>query len=309
MSQKPTFEELEDFAIHLRSRDRAERTVTGYRRDLEHFAAWFAQTNGCAPAPATVTPLDVREYRQHLLQRYKPASTNRRLAALRAFFAWALERGIVSSNPAQAIRWVRQAPRAPRWLTRSQAYTLLRAVQEARQVAEARGNEPSAHKAIRDRVIICLMLFAGLRISEVCELTPADVVLNERSGKVIVRLGKGEKYREVPLNADARRALREWLVVRPPEGEQLFVGQGGEALGDTGVRNAVGKYARQAGLEKVTPHALRHTFGKNLVDAGVSLDRVADLMGHESLETTRVYTTPSEADLAEAVGRIGFEDD
>ncbi len=311
MTEKHAFEEqLERFVIHLQSRDRARRTITGYRRDLEHFAEWFTQTNGRPPTPATVTPLDVREYRQYLLRHYRPASVNRRLAALRSFFTWALGQGIAPSDPTSHIHWAHKSPRAPRWLTRPQTYALLRAVQEARQVAEVKGNLPSARKARRDRAIICLMLFAGLRISEVCELRVDDVEINERSGKVVVRLGKGGKYREVPLNADARRAVREWLEVRPATaGERLFVGQHGQPLGDTGVRGAVEKYASRAGLEGVTPHTLRHTFGKNLVDAGVSLDRVAALLGHESLETTRLYTTPSEADLAEAVGRIGFEDE
>jgi len=113
--------------------------------------------------------------------------------------------------------------------------------------------------------------------------------------------------RKVPLNADVRKALKAWLEVRPEvDHDFLFVGQKKGPLGVQGIQRMVRKYARLAGLEGVTPHALRHTFGKNLVDAGVSLDRVARLMGHSSLDITAIYTRPGPEDLENAVERIAL---
>ena len=86
----------------------------------------------------------------------------------------------------------------------------------------------------------------------------------------------------------------------------LFLGQRGERLKPSGIRYLVERYAYDARLEAVTPHTLRHTFGKNLVDAGVPLDRVASLLGHESVDTTRIYTTPSEQDLQQEVEKIAL---
>ena len=122
-----------------------------------------------------------------------------------------------------------------------------------------------------------------------------DVTLGERSGK-------GGKYREVPLNAPARRALRRYLVTRPEgESDALFLGQRGRRIGRKTVQRAVWRFSKQAGLKRVSPHVLRHTFAKSLVDNGVSLEKVAALLGHSDLNTTRRYVTPGERDLQDAV--------
>ena len=296
------------FVAHLRARDRAERTVDSYIRDLRAFARWFEQTNGEEFSPERVTPLDVREYRQHLVQRgRKPATVNRKLAALRVFFAWARREGLVSANPTEDIRLVPQVESPPRWLSRQEQYALRREVQAAVQLAE-RKTDVARFRARRDAACIALMLNAGLRVEEVSLLRMDDLELNARSGKVVVRKGKRGKYREVPLNAEVRKALRAYLEVRPETDEpRLFLSQTGQPLGTRAIQRAVERLARRAGLEGVTPHVLRHTFGKNLVDAGVSLDRVATLMGHSSLDTTAIYTRPGEQDLAQAVEKISWE--
>ena len=111
--------------------------------------------------------------------------------------------------------------------------------------------------------------------------------------------------RTAPLNAEARKTLSAWLVARPADGPPtLFSGQRGDPLSPRAVQRIIAKYARLANLESVSPHTLRHSFGKNLVNAGVTLEKVAMLMGHESLDTTRIYIVPSANDLANAVERL-----
>lgn len=304
---------IEAFLQFLRTEDRAERTIAGYACDLEKFLVWFEQTTGRQPQPAIITPLDIRAYRRHLQhdKRLKPASVNRRLAALRVYFRWATETALIAANPAASIKMLPQTGRGPRWLERDEAYALIREADATIRLAKAKALSPSANLATRNAAILSLLLH-GLRVSEVCALRSEDVTIRERSGKVVVHAGKGNKYREVPINVDARQAVSAWLKVRPEDnGVYLFSGRRDQQLQPRAVQRFLDRLARRAGLDpqRVTPHACRHTFGKNLVDAGESLDRVTILMGHNDLSTTALYTTPSRADLASAVEKIAWQDD
>ena len=151
------------------------------------------------------------------------------------------------------------------------------------------------------------MLFlwhTGLRVSEAITLTQRDVQLSERKGQVTVR-GKGTKQRTVPLNTEARQALQAWLDVRPITADDaVWISTETDcALTVRSVQHVFERYGRAAHVEHLSPHVLRHCFGKNLIDAEVSLEKVAALLGHSNLNTTRIYITPSEQDLAQAVER------
>jgi integrase/recombinase XerC len=161
------------------------------------------------------------------------------------------------------------------------------------------------HGAPRDRALLALLLHAGLRVSEAVNLKVRDVVIRERSGHVAVRRGKGEKYREVPLNATARKMIQEWLGDHPG-GEHLFPGRNGGPVTPRAIQKRLKELGRLAGVE-VTPHRLRHTFCKMLVDAGESLDRVAVLAGHANLNTTARYTRPGMDDLERAVEKLAWD--
>jgi len=291
----PRIDHLDRFREHLEITGKSPHTVEAYTGDVRLFSKWFYQTNGRELTPDRITPIDVREYRSHLLsvKNYKPATVNRKLVSISAFCEWAREAHLISANPADGISQVDEVRPAPRWLDKNEQYALLRTVQE-------RGRK-------RDVALITLMLNTGLRVSEVSGLTVADVSISPRKGSVAVRGGKGGKFRAVPLNVDTRRALQSYLNEADLEsGSYLFISQRGGPLQPSGIYYLVNRYARDARLEDVTPHTLRHTFGKNLVDAGVSLDRVAQLLGHESVDTTRVYTTPSEQDLQREVEKIAL---
>ncbi len=289
MSTRP----LRRFAQYLRASDKSDNTVEAYLRDLRLFGEWFQSSNGEEMTPEGITPIDVKEYKAYLLQvkRFKPATVNRRLASISAFCAWATKQGLVEANPAERIGNVQEVELAPRWLTRKEQYALVRAVQKD-------GNT-------RDEAVIMLLLHTGLRVSEASNLRLSDIEISQRKGEVTVRDGKGGKHRVVPLNADVRRALAEYLESRPEAlHDYVFVGKQKGQLKPWGIQYVASKYAYLAKLDSVTPHTLRHTFGKNLVDAGVSLDKVATLLGHKNLNTTRVYTRPSGADLATAVEKL-----
>ena len=131
-----------------------------------------------------------------------------------------------------------------------------------------------------------------------------DLQISERKGAVTVQNGKGGKQRQVPLNSEARKAIQEWLAVRPQaENNLVWIGVEGEHEGLSGraVQRILERYAQDASLEELTPHVCRHTFAKNLVNSGIGLEKVAALLGHSNLNTTRLYITPDDRDLEMAV--------
>lgn len=301
------------FSNHLVSQDRSRRTIAEYTSALRAFAAFFENRSGQQFAPHLITALDIRDYRQYLLDaRIAPATINVRLAAIRAYCRWAQLAGVIASNPAQNIKAIARTKSAPKWLTRPEQNALLRAAEQHTQLGQLRASgDPTAPGAIwpvRDRAIVALLLHAGLRISEAANLTLSDIEIGERSGSVIVADGKGHKSRTIPLNKDARAALRAWLKVRPTStSNSVFISQKSGSLCQRAIANIITGLAAQANLN-LNPHSLRHSFAKNLVDAGVDLRTVADLMGHSSLETTRLYTMPGAADKQSAVERIAWND-
>lgn len=172
-----------------------------------------------------------------------------------------------------------------------------------RTVEQAKGSQ-----GIRDRCIVLLLYHTGIRAGELAALRLSDIMLGARSGSIQIRRGKGNKARLIPLNAEARAVLRSYVLIRPAcEKQALLVGQRGEPLSAHELYDVVIKYGRLAGLEDISPHTLRHTFARTLLAAGVPLNDVADLLGHSSLDTKRIYTKASESDLAKAVARLEVE--
>jgi site-specific recombinase XerD len=247
-----------------------------------------------------LTPGDIRQHRQFLvaIQRASPATVNRRLAAIRAFGRWGVSTSKIDKNPSDGIKGVEEQPLSPKWLSKKEQAAIIRIAEK--ELAAAR--TPAAKiLAVRNKAILLTGFHVGLRVSEICALEIGDIEINERSGAIRVRFGKGGKARTVPANATVRQVLKEWLAVRPSVSSQsLFIGKRKEALTSSGVERVIAELGRLAGVE-VTPHRLRHTFCKNLVDANVSLDRVAALASHGRISTTQRYTTPGVVDLQNAV--------
>lgn len=289
---------MEAFEEDLRNRPEgiSPYTIRGYLSDLRGFAAWVEEVHQEPMQLRNITPVDVRDYKDYLQKEagLKPATINHHLAALRAYLDWAVSKGLLPDNPVR-VRNVEYPETSPRWLDERQFHRLLRAVQKDNNK--------------RNTAIVQLLRHAGLRIGELCSLALSDLKLGERKGKVIVRSGKGRRYREVPLNKDVRRALRDYLAERPQvDDPQVFIGQRGNGIQERAVQNLVRKYARIADLGTVTPHMLRHTFGKGLLDKGVPMVTVQKLMGHKRLDSTARYTQPSERDMEVAVTRLELEE-
>lgn len=297
--------EYQDFINYLIDQDRSPITVRGYVSDIQLFMRWFNKKNEVSFELQNWAPADLRNYRQFLIDSgAKPPTINRKLAALVAYGHWAVQSERIDRNPALHIRSMERAPLSPKWLDKSQRAALVRAIDNDLRISRQRYPRLWVMR-LRDAAMVITLLNTGLRVGELCSLRTSDVHLSERKGTIIVRAGKGQKYRIVPLNGSTRQLIGDWLSVRPETNAvSLFVGQRNSPVGTHSIQRAVERYATAAGLENVTPHTLRHSFAKALIDEGVTLDKVAALLGHSNLNTTRIYTTPSEQDLEDAISRM-----
>lgn len=281
--------EIEKFLNHLSNEDLTPGTFAAYRGNLLLFGEWMA----CSSLNlSTLTPANLRQHREELKQRYKPATINNKLGHIKKFLGWCQENGLIDHNPATRIKPV-NSENVPRWLTRPQVDAILHAAQ--REIDNRASMKSYLKISIRGYTIAVFLLNTGLRVSELCDLKIGDIC----NGVVTVRWGKGAKRRQVPMNKQAKDAISNWLTVRRSENDYLFSTWKGRIT-----RQVVLFHLAQIGQElgfKLTPHLLRHTFGKSLADRGVALDRIAKLMGHASLTTTAIYTMPSMDDLRRVV--------
>ena len=189
------------------------------------------------------------------------------------------------------VKLVGQEESAPRHLDDQEEQALVAAVTKA--------------GSLRNRVLIVLLLHTGLRAREICRLRRDQAKLGKRSGFLEI-IGKRNKYREVPLNATARKVLEEYLPTLPPEVVFLFPSaKTKEALSERALGYIVKKYASVAKLPDVSPHDLRHRFGYRMAES-VPLHRLAQIMGHDSLDTTKLYIQGTKHDLQQAVETIAW---
>lgn len=291
---------LNQFEKYLREEeDLSAPTVRNYLSDLRQFMTWCEATweegqeeeQPFTPA-AVATPAITRyrSYLQHVLE-LKPATINRHLISLKRYFAWAMEAGLVQRDPARVVKLVEQVDQPPRHLTDQEENGLVAAVTDA--------------GSVRDRVLIILMLHTGLRVQEVCSLRPGDVNLGKRSGALGV-YGKRNKYREVPLNVTARDALKEYLKTLPKGAPHLFCSEKtGGAMTERAIGHVVKKYAELTRVEDLSPHDLRHRFGYRMAES-VPLHRLAQIMGHDSLDTTMIYIRGTRSDLQKEIEKIAW---
>jgi site-specific recombinase XerC len=269
----------------------ADRTKDAYSQHVAAYGAWLAGRRDGARAIVDPKARDyaARDFKRHLkvARGWKPASVNLALAAVDHF------NRSLGLGPANVKREP-LAQAAPRALSIDQQRELLRAAEDSRP---------------RDRAIVTLLLYTALRLNELVALDVHDVSISARKGLLVVRSGKGDLYREVPLNPSCRQALTNWLRDRAAADEEraLFTGPQGRRLSPRAVDLVVRRVAARAELN-LSAHTLRHTCVTNLVRSGNDLVLVAELAGHRRLETTRRYSLPSAADRQAAMDALEIED-
>jgi site-specific recombinase XerD len=311
--QSPAAAAAERFFQALEARGSSPNTVRSYRTGLEAYLAWIAEYGHDWQAP---TRLALRAYLAALGEGHGRRTVAQRLAALRSFYRFTTRQGLTAGNPLAALGTPRQPRRLPEVLTIAETERLIDAAAEhgsARPAGHGADlSELELALALRDVAIIETAYAAGLRISELASLTLASVDLKRGEVRVI---GKGRKERGSLLGRPARAALvkylddgRPRLAARAAPGTAdgtdvgvLFLNHHGAALGVRGMRYRLERLRVAAGLpEGVSPHTLRHSFATHMLDGGADLRVVQELLGHESLATTQLYTHVSPARLRAA---------
>lgn len=271
-------------------------TIDAYRRALAHFARWSENSYGQSFEASRVITRDVRDWKsfQQTVEKAAPATINQRLTAVMRFFDWAEAQKLARQNPARGIKGVPTGVRQPKSLSSKELRRLLRAV-------HAGGD-------LRDIAMIEMLTGTGLRVSELLSLQIEDVTMQPRSGSVIVRKGKHDRQRTLPLTSSVRVALQSYLATHPERVQpraKLWWGERGPLRDRKAVARVLAKYAQDARIATFGPHTLRHTFATQYLAANPQDMRgLAALLGHASLDTVMIYTEPSLADLAERMERI-----
>ena len=266
-------------------RDLSPHTIAAYRTDLSQFREWAARHE-----VHTMQGLD-----RLLLRRYISSlsserglsrrSTARKASAVRSLLRWAARHDLIEGHVADNL----SVPKLDRPLPR-----VLKAAEANKLCVLPPGDEPTG---LRDRAVLEVLYGSGIRVSELCGLDVDDVDLLRRTLRVT---GKGRKQRQLPMSEPSRQALARYMdEARPwfftagkhtPEPSALFLNRRAGRIGPRSVRALVTKYVSAEGMRPASPHALRHSFATHLLDGGADLRSVQELLGHESLATTQIYT-------------------
>lgn len=283
----PVTDQVKAFLSYLKvERQCSPHTIESYRRDLQEFCRYLTVDGPCELPASEIDHITIRDFLGSLHQKGNgKSSVARKLSTIRAFFAYLHGRGEIAANPARLVKTPRLPKPTPRFVSEGEMESI---------IGLAKGHKPNQ---VRDRAILELLYATGLRVSELTSLNLEDVWFEERLLKV---LGKGRKERIVPFGRPARTALQAYIPIRDSilkktgagaSQSALFLNLRGGRLSPRSVQRSLSNLLkRQARLTQVSPHQLRHSFATHLLNRGVDLRSIQELLGHESLSTTQKYT-------------------
>lgn len=278
---------LSDFTYYLRmERQLSPNTVSAYTSDVEDFIAF------CSGEADMVGKDSIEAYMAERAGTISKRSQARIMSSLRSYFDWLILEGERKDNPCDAV----QTPKLGRYLPE------VLSVEEVVSILES--VDTRDWKGVRDRAILEVLYGCGLRVSEVCDLRISHVYADESFVRVT---GKGDKERIVPIAAPALDRFAEYLAVRPAPasseyGDVAFLNRFGKPLSRVSVFNIIKRQAALCGIRKeISPHTFRHSFATHLVENGADLRIVQEMLGHESILTTEIYTHLNSATWQAAV--------
>lgn len=335
-SKERLSEQLEQWCRSLQEQDRSAGTVEKYGEAVRRFLAWYEQEEGATLQLEALTPIALIGYRNYLQhEQQKSVSTiNLRISALRAWCGWLVDQSYLTSDPSARVRLVSTSKDGSgmgskrEGLSGPQVNALLRQ-------AQASGEWE------RNYAIVQMLLQTGIRLSECSALRFGDITYGERSGLLLVRAGKGNKVRSVPLNSSAREALavyvasrlgsgdregdkerasskallnmvaENWPKPRTPQAlEPLWLSRKGGALTSSAIGQMMAELVKACGKlvpQETSVHSLRHTFARSYLSIYPGdVVGLATLLGHSSLDTTRLYSQPAASQLAARVERLSL---
>ena len=266
---------FKDYAYYLKiERGLSPNTVAGYLSDI----SLFFEESGLEPVSGA--PADIVDYLSARSDTLSKRSQARLLSAFRSFFDWMILEGAMKENPCDGV----DPPKIGRYLPE------VLSVQEVDDIIAS--VDTSTPAGLRDRAILEVLYGCGLRVSEAAGLRLSDIFAKEGFLRIV---GKGDKERIIPLGEMAAEALEAWYGARPEPcrgyEDFVFLNRSGKSLSRVSIFNMVKKQAMLAGVRKeISPHTFRHSFATHLVENGADLRVVQEMLGHESILTTEIYT-------------------
>ena len=282
-----TEEYIEGFRTYLRlERGMSLNTYNSYSSDVKEFASWLDSESGPGVTLEKTAGENIRQYLDTRIDPNEgPAITSRTqariLSSLRSFFGWLQIDGVIAENPCDGIDTPKIGRYLPSVLSIDEVNDIMNSVDQ------------SKWGGVRDRAILELLYGCGLRVTEVSDMKISNIYLQEKFVRVV---GKGNKERVVPMGDPAAEAVTAYLAVRPEPADAksediLFLNKSGKQLSRISVFNMVKKQAMLAGITKeISPHTFRHSFATHLIEGGADLRVVQEMLGHESILTTEIYT-------------------
>lgn len=272
-----------EFLKYLKLEKRySEHTLESYQNDLKQLESFLIEYFNADKIFWKMVDKKIIRYFMIYLQENKISrrSIARKLAALKSFFKFLVRDEIIEQNPTLTIKMPKFDKKLPEYLSVEEIEDLLRLP------------EHNTFEGIRDLALLELFYGTGIRLNELINIRLSDLLIEENLIRIF---GKGKKERVIPLGSFAKKILLHYLQIRPQYAEKtvdnIFVLKSGKRMYPMAVQRIVQKYLSQvSNIEHKNPHALRHTYATHLLNAGASIRVVKDLLGHESLSTTQVYT-------------------
>lgn len=266
----------------------SQNTIEAYMSDIEQFQHFILHRYGCLPKD--VARENIERYMEWLYARgTKKSSQARQLSGIKSFFNYLLLKDMISSSPAELILPPKPAKVLPDTLSTDEIDRMIATIDD------------STPKGIRDKAILEVLYSCGLRVSELCNLRLGDLFFGEGYIRIT---GKGDKQRLVPISGVARERIQRYKDVRTKKSTEdtLFLNNRGSKLTRVMIFNIIKQAAFLAGIAKsISPHTLRHSFATHLLEGGANIRQVQEMLGHESILTTEIYTHLDTTNLRQTI--------
>jgi len=289
---------LEKFKEEMISEDISYNSIRNYISDIRGFNKWYQEIDFSEDLNK-MTFYHLNAYKDHMIgnKRKKTSSINRSIQSLKNFCQFLIKRKLIKTNPAEKIRFLKSTKRMqPQALSKQYIHKLLSVTSHSLHGMQK-----------RNYAIIQIILQTGIRVSELTNLELRDLKIYDRSGEIRIVNAKGGKERTIPLNNIARRALKSYLGKRLMDSNSIaFLSKRDQKLTTRAVQKVISNLGKKANIGEISPHILRHTFAINYLRSNPEcLVELSALLGHESLDTTSIYTVASKERLASTIEKAG----
>jgi site-specific recombinase XerD len=281
---------VDDFINYLAvERNLSNRTIQEYSHDLKIFYDFFKPHLQSGLTLDTIDERTIREFLTYLKMKlkYSAKGMNRKISTLKAYFKFLVEEEYIEKSPMQRVKSVKMEKHFPKVFTQTDVDKILETPIN-QEIGDNRDYSMPFDVEIRDLAILELFYATGMRIAELSGLNMEDIDFDSMMIKVT---GKGNKQRMVIMNQASSEALYEWIKIRPNTSQAVFLNRSSERLSIRGIQKMFHKRLVQSGVgKKGSPHTMRHSFATHLLEGGADLVSIKELLGHENLSTTQIYT-------------------